>query len=259
MVFVSSDLTLKELQNAANDASNLEVDDDTVARAARYGLSIYQRLERRFNPERSKRYTDNLAITSAGLLVSSIGIGNLTQWLTTTAYVVGDRVQEAGLGYVCLGAHDSNLFQTDLTNKKWVLQSPLMSDTEGFEVYYRGSDNSTTNKDQNLRIPRVRSGDRFKRGYEIRGDGRLYIVPEITISAFVYIEYIEKPITFSTTKVSMTQSVPIERDMEAAFEEFVLSRLYGRQGLPALQQEAEAKFIEKLVQFFQPAPRAIIY
>ena len=74
-----------------------------------------------------------------------------------------------------------------------------------------------------------------------------------------YIEYFEKPVTFSMTKVSMTQRVPIERDMESAFEEFVLSRLYGRQGLPALQQEAEAKFIEKLVQFYQPAPRAVIY
>lgn len=40
-------------------------------------------------------------------------------WLTTTAYAINDAVKEAGNSYVCLEAHTSGTFATDLAAAKW--------------------------------------------------------------------------------------------------------------------------------------------
>ena len=42
-------------------------------------------------------------------------------WVTSTAYVVNDLVSEAGNTYICLVAHTSGTFSTDLTALKWEL------------------------------------------------------------------------------------------------------------------------------------------
>ena len=42
-------------------------------------------------------------------------------WVTATAYVVNDTVEEDGSGYVCVEAHTSGTFSTDLTAGKWEL------------------------------------------------------------------------------------------------------------------------------------------
>ena len=42
-------------------------------------------------------------------------------WLTATAYAVGDAIEEGGSGYVCVVAHTSGTFATDLTAVKWQL------------------------------------------------------------------------------------------------------------------------------------------
>lgn len=42
-------------------------------------------------------------------------------WLTTTSYVKNDLVKTNGNAYICLEAHTSGTFSTDLTNLKWEL------------------------------------------------------------------------------------------------------------------------------------------
>lgn len=41
------------------------------------------------------------------------------QWLTATAYVLGDLVYQAGSQYECIAAHTSSAFATDLSAAKW--------------------------------------------------------------------------------------------------------------------------------------------
>jgi hypothetical protein len=40
-------------------------------------------------------------------------------WVTTTAYAVGDLVLQGGIVYVCMVAHTSGTFATDLAAGKW--------------------------------------------------------------------------------------------------------------------------------------------
>lgn len=42
-------------------------------------------------------------------------------WATTTAYIVNDLVREDGNSYICIEAHTSGTFSTDLTANKWEL------------------------------------------------------------------------------------------------------------------------------------------
>lgn len=42
-------------------------------------------------------------------------------WLTSTSYVKNDLVKQAGSSYICLVAHTSGTFSTDLTAQKWEL------------------------------------------------------------------------------------------------------------------------------------------
>lgn len=42
-------------------------------------------------------------------------------WVTATAYAVNDLVQESGNAYICLEAHTSGTFSTDLSANKWEL------------------------------------------------------------------------------------------------------------------------------------------
>jgi microcystin-dependent protein len=55
-------------------------------------------------------------IQAIGLLVPWNG-----QWLTATPYVVGDLVYQAGSTYICLVAHTSGTFNTDLSASRWQL------------------------------------------------------------------------------------------------------------------------------------------
>ena len=42
-------------------------------------------------------------------------------WTTSTVYVVGDVVESSGTSYICIVAHTSGTFSTDLGNTKWQL------------------------------------------------------------------------------------------------------------------------------------------
>lgn len=52
-------------------------------------------------------------------------------WITLTSYAVADRVLSGGKNYVCLTAHTSGTFATDLAAGKWILAAtdlPVTSD-----------------------------------------------------------------------------------------------------------------------------------
>ena len=42
-------------------------------------------------------------------------------WATSTAYIIGDVVENSGTSYICILAHTSGTFSTDLSNVKWQL------------------------------------------------------------------------------------------------------------------------------------------
>lgn len=53
---------------------------------------------------------------------ASVLIDAPAAWITATAYVVGDFVEESGTNYYCIEAHTSGVFATDLAANKWVAQ-----------------------------------------------------------------------------------------------------------------------------------------
>lgn len=61
----------------------------------------------------------NAAVDSAALAASYVPLNWRSSWLTATAYAVNDAVNEAGNSYVCLVAHTSGTFATDLAAAKW--------------------------------------------------------------------------------------------------------------------------------------------
>jgi len=62
-------------------------------------------------------------LTVAGVLVTDATyVPNWEgPWVTTKAYVINDLVSEAGSSYICLVAHTSGTFSTDLAANKWEL------------------------------------------------------------------------------------------------------------------------------------------
>ena len=62
-------------------------------------------------------------LTVAGVLVTDATyVPNWEgPWVTSTAYVINDMVSEAGSTYICLVAHTSGTFSTDLTANYWEL------------------------------------------------------------------------------------------------------------------------------------------
>lgn len=61
----------------------------------------------------------NAAAASAVLAATFVPLDWEGAWLTATAYQVNDAVKEAGSSYICLEAHTSGTFATDLAANKW--------------------------------------------------------------------------------------------------------------------------------------------
>lgn len=67
-------------------------------------------------------------VNTAELKVAGVTVTDATYvpdwkgpWATSTAYVINDLISEAGSTYICLEAHTSGTFSTDLTANKWEL------------------------------------------------------------------------------------------------------------------------------------------
>ena len=67
--------------------------------------------------------------------------GGADDWVTSTSYIINDRIQESGLTYQCEEAHSSGTFATDLTALKWVLvdgKAPTHMDMENMTFTHDG-------------------------------------------------------------------------------------------------------------------------
>ena len=51
------------------------------------------------------------------------GSTSITDWATTTSYVVGNYVQNSAILYKCISNHTSGTFATDLSTGKWLRMS----------------------------------------------------------------------------------------------------------------------------------------
>ena len=76
----------------------------------------------------SNNVTNAADVSTDTLTVAGVKVTDATYvpnwegpWLTTTAYVINDLVSEAGSTYICLVAHTSGTFSTDLTALNWEL------------------------------------------------------------------------------------------------------------------------------------------
>lgn len=62
-----------------------------------------------------------------------------TDWVTATAYVVGDVRNEGGVIYICIVAHTSGTFATDLAAAKWQIYNLLTASSAVFLAGHVGS------------------------------------------------------------------------------------------------------------------------
>lgn len=53
-------------------------------------------------------------------LIASGAFNVRGDWVTATAYALGDIVQQGGFGYLCSTAHTSGVFATDLATPVWI-------------------------------------------------------------------------------------------------------------------------------------------
>lgn len=56
---------------------------------------------------------------TGGASASRVNVSGVAAWATTTAYEIGDLVEESGTNYYCLVDHTSGTFATDLGNGYW--------------------------------------------------------------------------------------------------------------------------------------------
>ena len=68
--------------------------------------------------------------------------GGAADWVTSTSYVINDKVQESGLVYRCILAHTSGTFATDLAASRWTLdnkKAPSHIDTQNMTFTHDGN------------------------------------------------------------------------------------------------------------------------
>jgi hypothetical protein len=64
---------------------------------------------------------NGFSILNQGNPITVEGFNWEGQWLTATAYQVGDAIQQSGSAYICVIAHTSGTFATDLAALRWQL------------------------------------------------------------------------------------------------------------------------------------------
>lgn len=247
----TSNYKLSTLKTAAQEKVDYVVGDGVVARAANHALKIYKKFERRAKMQ--FRY-EQVSIGASGLALSLIGTSNLTDWATSTAYAVGDVVEENDLGYVCVEAHTSGTFATDLAADKWEQYFPLENeeDIRIFRADSAGKFNRPSDE-----VIRAAKNSQIN-GYYIENE-KIYLTPEATTANDYVIEYHEAHVPFSVSTVDLNQFLPIDKYAEEFFEEFVLEKFFRTKGLMAHAQDAEAKYIEKLREFFADKDLKAVY
>ncbi len=93
---------------------------------------------------------DSLSADTLALFAS--GINPTGAWVTATAYEALDLVTQDSLTYVCVTAHTSGTFATDLAASKWMLwvNGPTTSGTAFFQKFTGDGSNTIFTLSQNL-------------------------------------------------------------------------------------------------------------
>jgi len=247
-MFRTSSITLANLKTLIEEKT-VEFDNipnSTVVMAVNNALEIYWKYERQLKPH---RHTKNITINvpESGLELQSLGVSQLTQWVTLTNYVTGDIIQEAGKGYICVSPHTSALFVDD--GVYWDEYIPLYSEEEGFYIS-RG-----TEFDQLNTISKMTEGVSMNCYYFL--DDKLYLNPKTETE--VTIKYFKQKPLFSMRIYDMEQTLPIVREANAFFEEFILQRFYRGDGMDQRETEATARFSEQLFALFGNTPLKAVY
>lgn len=253
MSYSNSNYTLANLQTAINAVIDDEVSSDVVARRVRHCLKVYAKFDRRFNPMGAQRHTGALSITSTGLNLDLVGIDTLTEWVTATAYSVGDIIKNGDIGYICVEAHTSGVFATNLTSGIWEKYKPLHNTKEGFHIFVSDASGNFNLYDEILPVQKGGNDS----GYYIE-QNKIFIYPTPNTSSQVVIQYYQNQVLPSVNKIDLDQLIPIESDAEQIFEEYVLAGFYRYDGLPINERDAEARFGEQLSEFFaNTTPQAV--
>lgn len=108
--------------NDQQSGTNLDADFGAVL------TSLNATIDRLAQVQRSDGALANAIVTPDGLSAASLALMAGTgvprgAWLTLTAYIVKDLVAQNGLTYICVTAHTSGVFATDLAAGKWLLLS----------------------------------------------------------------------------------------------------------------------------------------
>ena len=91
----------------------------------------------------------NLIVTPDSLSIATRQLFGTTgwtprgAWLTATAYALKDVVSQGGTGYVCMVAHTSGVFATDLTAVKWLAFSQSLT-TSAFGLSWLNTADATS-------------------------------------------------------------------------------------------------------------------
>ena len=94
---------------------------ETLDRALKYPIGDTTGLGAELDPSVS-RLNRYLSFDATGAVSLDTTVGTWQgAWGTSTAYVVNDVVSTAGASYICLVAHTSGTFSTDLAASKWDL------------------------------------------------------------------------------------------------------------------------------------------
>lgn len=117
-----ADLTSYQTNNPGQPMSGSDLDNEFEAvkatlDAIRANLALLQRDDTQL--KNAVVHPDALNTATLALIAGDWTPQGL--WVTATAYVVGDIVEEAATSYVCAEAHTSGTFSTDQAAGKWVV------------------------------------------------------------------------------------------------------------------------------------------
>lgn len=264
-MFSTSDFTLYDIKNAvkAQRKDLTDISNNEVIRSINFALNIYRKYENINREYRTIVYSDLISINSTGYDLNLLRAGGAyTAWATSTAYTVGDIVKHKNRFYECATSHTSTTFFSDfVSNARWtVYNDVLYSDWDQFEVCLKGASATDNQFDERLTIPQYRQNlDNYFYAYEIREDEKLYLVPQPTESNYIVIKYAKKASNFGLdlSDDNLLERIPIERECDSAFVDFIISYFYGSEGEDGMEQKYIAEFERKLRIFFQGAPKAV--
>lgn len=117
--------------------------------------------------------TDNGPVrTMANAIATITNTNPRGAWLTATAYALRDVVTQSGIAYICVVAHTSGTFATDLAAVRWAvyqgaLVSTLASDTGAAEIGFKAHASGVSRTVDS----RLKEGAFYAKDFAVTGNG----------------------------------------------------------------------------------------